>query len=170
MAGSSSEMYTLLVLSKAIHFPMDLNQFCPHAHTKIKLKLKLLIQAQIIPVELCPGHLGGSHRCPLMTQSQRHPLCPPHHCSNFLHHNHDGTNTTLPVLLAQQTRKPLKNAVTIFASNTTRTLALESKVNNNNNNRLFMMPHLVRAQSAYKDIRIHPFHHTHTHYKYMHYW
>ena len=24
-----------------------------------------------------------------------------------------------------------------------------------------MVPHLVRAQSAYKDIRIHSFHHTH---------
>ena len=64
---------------------------------------------------------------------------------------------------------------------------------NNNNNRLFMAPHLVRAQSAYKDIRICSFHHTHIHacmhihkythtythththththhYKYMHYW
>ena len=47
-----------------------------------------------------------------------------------------------------------------------------------NNNGLFMAPHLVRAQSAYKDIRIHSFHHTHrhtrthahTHYKYLHYW
>ena len=43
-----------------------------------------------------------------------------------------------------------------------------------NNNRLLMMPQLVRAQSAYKDIRICSFHHTHTHththYKYMHYW
>ena len=28
----------------------------------------------------------------------------------------------------------------------------------NNNNRLFMAPHLVRAQSAYKDIKIHSFH------------
>ena len=62
---------------------------------------------------------------------------------------------------------------------------------------LFMAPHLVRAQSAYKEIMIHSFHHappphthtprrtrarahihthihththTHTHYKYMHYW
>ena len=26
-----------------------------------------------------------------------------------------------------------------------------------------MAPHLVRAQSAYKDRRIHSFHHTHTH-------
>ena len=26
-----------------------------------------------------------------------------------------------------------------------------------------MAPHLVRAQSAYKDIKIHSFHHTHTH-------
>ena len=26
-----------------------------------------------------------------------------------------------------------------------------------------MVPHLVRAQSAYKDIRIHSFHQTHTH-------
>ena len=26
-----------------------------------------------------------------------------------------------------------------------------------------MMPHLVRDQSTYKDIRIHSFHHTHTH-------
>ena len=28
---------------------------------------------------------------------------------------------------------------------------------------LFMAPHLIRAQSAYKDIRIHSLHHTHTH-------
>ena len=34
---------------------------------------------------------------------------------------------------------------------------------NNNNNRVFMAPHLIRAQSAYKDIRIHSFHHSHTH-------
>ena len=33
----------------------------------------------------------------------------------------------------------------------------------NNNNRLFMAPHLVRAQSVYKDIRIHTRTHTHTH-------
>ena len=26
-----------------------------------------------------------------------------------------------------------------------------------------MLPHLIRAQSAYKDTRIHSFHHTHTH-------
>ena len=32
-----------------------------------------------------------------------------------------------------------------------------------NNNRLFMAPHLIRAQSAYKDIRVHSFHHTHMH-------
>ena len=32
-----------------------------------------------------------------------------------------------------------------------------------NNNGLYMAPHLVRAQSAYKDIRIHSFHHSHTH-------
>ena len=31
------------------------------------------------------------------------------------------------------------------------------------NNRLFMVPHLVSAQSAYRDIRICSFHHTHTH-------
>ena len=31
------------------------------------------------------------------------------------------------------------------------------------NNRLFIALHLMRAQSAYKDIRIHSFHHTHTH-------
>ena len=31
------------------------------------------------------------------------------------------------------------------------------------NNRLFMAPHLVRAQSAYKDASMHSFHHTHTH-------
>ena len=67
--------------------------------------------------------------------------------------------------------------------------------NNNNNkkkkkkkNRLFVASHLVRAQSAYKDIKIHSFRHTHTHarthahtyththartrtrYKYMHCW
>ena len=68
----------------------------------------------------------------------------------------------------------------------------------NNNNRLFMVPHRIRAWSAYKDIRMCSFHHTHTcmytpacthtcmhtrmhvhththththtHYKYMHYW
>ena len=34
---------------------------------------------------------------------------------------------------------------------------------NNNNNRLFMAPHLLRAWSIYKDIRIYSFHHTHTH-------
>ena len=32
-----------------------------------------------------------------------------------------------------------------------------------NNNRLFMVPHLVSAQSAYRDIKICSFHHTHTH-------
>ena len=32
-----------------------------------------------------------------------------------------------------------------------------------NNNRLLMVPHLVRAQGAYKDIRIYSFHHAHTH-------
>ena len=26
-----------------------------------------------------------------------------------------------------------------------------------------MVPHLARAQSAYKDVKIHSFHHTHTH-------
>ena len=34
MAGSSSEIYTLLVLSKAIHFPMDLNYSFVHTHTQ----------------------------------------------------------------------------------------------------------------------------------------
>ena len=34
---------------------------------------------------------------------------------------------------------------------------------NNNSHRLFVAPHLIRAQSAYKDIRIHSFHHMHTH-------
>ena len=34
---------------------------------------------------------------------------------------------------------------------------------NRDNNRLYTAPHLVRAQSAYKDTRIHSFHHTHTH-------
>ena len=34
--------------------------------------------------------------------------------------------------------------------------------NNNNINRLFMVPHLVRVQSAYKDVKVHSFHHTHT--------
>ena len=35
----------------------------------------------------------------------------------------------------------------------------------------FMAPHVVRAQSTYKDIRIRSLHmHTHTHYKYMHFW
>ena len=29
--------------------------------------------------------------------------------------------------------------------------------------RIFMAPHLVRAESAYRDIRTHSFHHTHTH-------
>ena len=33
----------------------------------------------------------------------------------------------------------------------------------NNNRRLFMAPHLIRARSTYKDIRICSFHHTHTH-------
>ena len=33
----------------------------------------------------------------------------------------------------------------------------------NGNNRLFMAPHLVRAWSAYKDMRIHTHTHTHTH-------
>jgi len=33
------------------------------------------------------------------------------------------------------------------------------KQQNNNNNRLHMAPNLIRAQSTYKDIRIHPFHH-----------
>ena len=45
--------------------------------------------------------------------------------------------------------------------------ALSSLFNNNdniNNNRLFMVPHLKRAQSAYNDIRIYicSFYHTHT--------
>ena len=34
---------------------------------------------------------------------------------------------------------------------------------NNNNNRLFIVPHLIRAQSAYSVIRICSFYHTHTH-------
>ena len=34
---------------------------------------------------------------------------------------------------------------------------------NDHNNRLFLVPHLVRAQSDYKDVRICSFHHTHTH-------
>ena len=33
---------------------------------------------------------------------------------------------------------------------------------NNNNNRLFMAPHLVRSQSTYEDTRIHSFNFTHT--------
>ena len=33
----------------------------------------------------------------------------------------------------------------------------------NNNNRLFMAPYLVRTRSAYKDKKIRSFHHTHTH-------
>ena len=33
----------------------------------------------------------------------------------------------------------------------------------NNSNRLFMVSHLVRARSIYKDIKIHSFHQTHTH-------
>ena len=44
--------------------------------------------------------------------------------------------------------------------------ALSSLFNNNdniNNNRLFMVPHLVRAQSAYKDIRMYAHFITHTH-------
>ena len=40
--------------------------------------------------------------------------------------------------------------------------------NNNHNNRLFMAPHLVRAQSAYKTIKIHSFYHTHTHATHTH--
>ena len=43
------------------------------------------------------------------------------------------------------------------------TYKMSSIYNNNNNNRLFMAPHLLRAQSAYKDIRIHSLHYTHTH-------
>ena len=35
-----------------------------------------------------------------------------------------------------------------------------TSVSFNNNNRLFMVPHLVRAQGVYKDTRIHSFHHT----------
>ena len=33
----------------------------------------------------------------------------------------------------------------------------------NNNNRLYMAPHLVRAHSAYKDSRMNTRTHTHTH-------
>ena len=33
----------------------------------------------------------------------------------------------------------------------------------NNNNTLFMAPNLIKAQSVYKNIRLHSFHHTHTH-------
>lgn len=37
-----------------------------------------------------------------------------------------------------------------------------------------MVPHLVRSQNTYKDVRICSFHHTDTHthtlYKYLHYW
>ena len=36
------------------------------------------------------------------------------------------------------------------------------QADNDDNNRLFMAPHLIRAQSTYKDIRIHSIHHTHT--------
>ena len=37
------------------------------------------------------------------------------------------------------------------------------KFNSDDNNRLFMVPHLIRAQRAYRDIRIHLFHQlTHT--------
>ena len=39
---------------------------------------------------------------------------------------------------------------------------------NNNNNMLFMVPHLIRVWNTYKDISIHSFHHTHTQ-KFMHY-
>ena len=39
-----------------------------------------------------------------------------------------------------------------------------------NNNKLFMVPHLIRAQSTYRDIRKYSFYHTHTHYNYIHYW
>ena len=39
----------------------------------------------------------------------------------------------------------------------------EERSRDNNNNRLLMAPHLVRAQSAYKNIKIHSFYHTHTH-------
>ena len=55
----------------------------------------------------------------------------------------------------------------------------ERSRDNNNNNRLFMAPHLVRAQSTYKNIKINSFYHTHTqtharrthtHYNHMHYW
>ena len=54
----------------------------------------------------------------------------------------------------------------------------EQEAEHNNNKRLFMARHFKRARSAYKDIRIRSFQHTHTgthacmhtHYKYMHYW
>ena len=39
-----------------------------------------------------------------------------------------------------------------------------------NNNDRFTAPHLERAQSTYKDIRICSFYHTHTRYKYTRYW
>ena len=38
-----------------------------------------------------------------------------------------------------------------------------SHVQHKNNNRLFMAPHLIRAWSAYTDIRVLSFHHIHTH-------
>ena len=37
------------------------------------------------------------------------------------------------------------------------------QADNDDNNRLFMAPHLIRAQSTYKDIMICSIHHTHTH-------
>ena len=36
-----------------------------------------------------------------------------------------------------------------------RRVSFDQRIDKISNNRLFMAPHLVRAQSAYKDIRIH---------------
>ena len=57
-----------------------------------------------------------------------------------------------------------------------RRVSFDRRIDKISNNGLFMAPHLVRAQNAFKDITIHAFHHTHTHthththYKYMPYW
>ena len=44
-----------------------------------------------------------------------------------------------------------------------RRVSFDRRIDKISNNGLFMAPHLVRAQNAFKDITIHAFHHTHTH-------
>ena len=57
----------------------------------------------------------------------------------------------------------LKGLVAVLWPKWKPTTGFSFRADYNNNNRLFMAPHLVRAQSTYKDIRIHSFHHSHTH-------